>query len=53
MKGLAALGAAGCIAAAGLLWFMTNPVVVTAQVRPLQPSADLPVFKRVPDPRDR
>jgi hypothetical protein len=51
MKGLAALGAAACIAAAGLLWFMTKPVLVTAEVRPLQPSAAMPTFRRIPDAR--
>jgi hypothetical protein len=49
MKGLAALGTAACIAAAGLLWFMTGPVLVTAEVRPLQPSAALPTFRRIPE----
>jgi hypothetical protein len=49
MKGLAALGTAACIAAAGLLWFMTKPVLVTAEVRPLQPSAAMPTFRRLPN----
>ena len=49
MKGLAALGAAACIAAAGLLWFMTKPVVVAAEIGTLQPSAVLPTFRRIPD----
>lgn len=47
MKGLAALGAAAFIAGAGVLWFMTGPVVVVTQVRPLQASPDLPTFKPV------
>lgn len=47
MKGLAALGAAAFIAAAGVLWFMTRPVVVVMKVEPLKPSAELPTFKRV------
>jgi hypothetical protein len=47
MKGLAAIGAAAFIAAAGVMWFMAKPVVVTAKVEPLTPSADLPTFKRV------
>jgi hypothetical protein len=49
MKGLAGLGAAALIAAAVALWFSTNPTVVTAEVRPLSPSADLPTFKPVSD----
>lgn len=47
MKGLAAIGAAAFIAAAGALWFMTKPTLVTAEVRPLQPNADMPTFKPV------
>jgi hypothetical protein len=46
MKGWAALGAAACIAAAGVLWFMTKPVLVTAEVRPLQPGVSMPTFRR-------
>ena len=48
MKGLASLGAAALIAAAGVLWFMSKPTVVTVQIKPLQPSAAIPTFKRVP-----
>ena len=48
MKGLAALGVAGCIALAGALWFFTNPVVVVAKVSPVKPSSEIPVFKQVP-----
>jgi hypothetical protein len=47
MKSLAALGAAAFIAGAGVLWFMTKPVIVTMKVEPLKPSADLPTFNRV------
>jgi hypothetical protein len=47
MKSLAAVGAAAFIAAAGLLWFMSGPMVVTAKVEQLKPSADVPVFRRV------
>ena len=47
MKGLAALGAAAVIAAAGALWFMTKPALVTAEVRPLSPNPALPTFERV------
>ena len=47
MKGLAALAVALALTAAGGLWFMSNPVVVTAQIKPLQPSADIPTFKSV------
>lgn len=47
MKGLAALAVAAAIAAACGFWFMSNPVVVTAQVKPLPPSADIPTFKSV------
>jgi hypothetical protein len=35
---------------AGVLWFFSNPVVVTAAVKPLQPNAALPTFKRVDVP---
>ena len=52
MKGLAGLGAAAFIAAAVALWFSTNPTVVTVEVRPLTPNADLPTFKRVSDERE-
>jgi len=47
MKTVAALGAAAFIAAAGALWFMTKPTIVTMKVVPLKPSADLPTFKRI------
>jgi hypothetical protein len=47
MKGLAAVGAAAFIALAGVLWFMTKPTLVTAEVKPLQPSSALPTFKPV------
>jgi hypothetical protein len=47
MKSLAALGAAAFIAAAGALWFMTQPTIVAVKMVPLQPSAELPTFKRV------
>jgi hypothetical protein len=47
MKGLAALGAAGFIAMAGVLWFMARPVLVVTEVRPLQPNPDMPTFKRL------
>jgi hypothetical protein len=49
MKSLAALGVAACIAAAVMLWFMTKPVLVTAERQPLQPSASMPTFHRVPE----
>lgn len=48
MKELAALGVAAFIAAAGALWFMTKPALVTAQVKPLQASSQVPTFKPVP-----
>ena len=47
MKSLAAIGAAALIAGAGLLWFMSGPVIVTAKVEPLKPSAEVPTFKRM------
>ena len=47
MKGFAALGAAAFIAIAGLLWFMTGPVLVVGKVSPLQASPELPTFKPV------
>jgi hypothetical protein len=47
VKGLAALGAAAFIAGAGVLWFMTRPVVVVTEVRPLQANPDLPTFRPV------
>jgi hypothetical protein len=50
MKTLAALAAVGLIAGAGVLWFLSNPVVVTATVQPLKPSAAIPTFKRVDVP---
>jgi len=34
-------------AAAGLFWFMSGPMIVTAKVEPLKPSAGLPTFKRI------
>ena len=52
MKGLAALGAAGLVAAACGLWFLSNPILAGVRVVPLQPSADLPSFKHVPTPLD-
>ena len=50
MKSFTALGAVGLIAAAGVLWFLSNPVVFTVKVKPLQPSSELPTFHRVPVP---
>jgi len=47
MKGLAAIGAAAFIAMAGVLWFMSRPVFVTMEVRPLKVNPDLPTFRRV------
>jgi len=52
VKGLASLGAAGLIAAAGALWLLSNPVVVKARIEPVRPSAELPTFKHVPTPLD-
>ena len=52
MKGLAALGAAGLIAAAGGLWILSNPIVAGFRVVPLKPSAEIPSFKHVPTPLD-
>lgn len=48
MKELAALGAGLAIAAVAALWFTTGPVVVNAEMRPLQPSATMPTFRPVP-----
>jgi hypothetical protein len=48
MKGLAAIGVAGLIAAAGVLWFSTNPTVVVTKLAPVQPNAAIPSFKPVP-----
>jgi hypothetical protein len=50
MKTFGALGILGLIAAAGVLWFSSNPVVVTARVEPLKPSSAIPAFKRVSVP---
>ena len=50
MKGIAALGVAGCIALAGAFWFFTSPVVVVAKVSPVKPSSEITVFKQVPTP---
>jgi hypothetical protein len=47
MKELSALGAVAFIAAAGALWFMTKPALVTTEVKPLQASSELPTFKPV------
>jgi hypothetical protein len=47
MKSLAAIGAAAFVAIAGVLWFMTRPVLVVSEVRPLQPSAEMPTFQPV------
>ena len=48
MKTFAALAVAGLITGSCLLWFLSNPVVATVQVKPLQPSAAIPTFKPVP-----
>jgi hypothetical protein len=47
VKTLAALACAALIAGAGLLWFFSNPVVMTARVQPFTPRADAPTFQRV------
>jgi hypothetical protein len=49
MKTLAALAGAALIAGAGVLWFLSNPVVVVATVKPLERNPALPTFKPVPD----
>lgn len=48
MKGFAAFGAAVAITAVAAAWFLTGPVVVNADIKPLQPSATMPVWKPVP-----
>jgi len=48
MKELAALGTGLAIAAVAVLWFATGPVVVNAEMKPLEPREDMPVFRRVP-----
>lgn len=48
MKTFAAIAVAGLIAGAGALWFLSNPVVVVATVKPLKPNAALPTFRPVP-----
>ena len=48
MKTFAALAGAGLIAGAGLLWYLSNPVVATVQLKPLQRSSAVPTFKPVP-----
>ena len=52
MKGLAALGAAGLLAAAGGLWLLSNPILAGFRIEPVKPSAELPTFKHVPTPLD-
>lgn len=47
MKGLIGIAVAGSIAGAGLLWFHSDPYVVTVKTVPLQPNPNLPTFKRV------
>jgi hypothetical protein len=53
MKTLAALAVAGLIAGAGVLWFLSNPVVIGASVRPLKPSSEIGTFYPVPDATPR
>ncbi|WP_369724101.1 MULTISPECIES: hypothetical protein [unclassified Bradyrhizobium] len=48
MKVFAAMGAAIVIAAVAAIWFMTGPVLVVMEVRPLQASAEVPTFRPVP-----
>jgi hypothetical protein len=49
MKTLAALAGAALIASAGLLWFLSNPVVIAVKLEPLKASAEIPTFHRVQD----
>ena len=49
MKTVAAIAVAGLIAGAGAFWILSNPTVVIATVKPLQPSASIPTFKPVPN----
>jgi hypothetical protein len=49
VKTLAALASVALIAAAGLLWFLSNPVVIGVNREPLKPSAEIPTFHRVQD----
>ena len=47
MKELAALGAGIAIAAVAALWFTTGPVLVNADVKPLQQSENMPAFRPI------
>ncbi len=47
MKSFAALVRAAFIAGAGLLWVLSNPVVIVVKVQPVKPSAEIPTFHRV------
>lgn len=47
MKELAARGAGIAIAAVAALWLTTGPVVVNAEVKPLQQSGNIPAFRPV------
>ena len=49
VKTFAALATAGLIVGAGLLWFLSNPVVIAVKLAPLKPSAEIPTFHRVQD----
>lgn len=49
MNGLAAIGVAGLIAVAGVLWLQASPNVVTLEVTPMQPDAGMPTFRQVHD----
>jgi hypothetical protein len=50
VKTFAALAVAALIAGAGVLWILSNPVVVVATVKPLKPSAAVPTWHPVPSP---
>ncbi|WP_187435992.1 hypothetical protein [Bradyrhizobium hipponense] len=45
MKELAALGTGILVVTVAALWFTTSPVLVSAEIRPLQVSADVPAFR--------
>jgi hypothetical protein len=47
MKNIAGIAVAVCIAAVGIVWFMSSPIVGGPTMQPDKPSAAVPTFQKV------
>jgi hypothetical protein len=47
MKNIAGIAVAVCIAAVGIVWFMSSPIVGGSTMQPVKPNAAIPTFQKV------